>query len=591
MSISHHNKLDSIFPIIGITRSYTAPKAKADVIAATTVALFTIPQAMAYALIAGFPPTMGIYSAIVASIFGALFGSSEFLINGPTNAISVMIASNVALLASQGDPQKLVIFLTLIVGIGQCIGAMLKAGTLTRFVSEPVLIGFTAGAGVYIAVNQLPSALGIEKKALASTLWGWKPPSDVLFDLMRTLASLASSNLAAIAVAAATIIMVRLLLVIDKPGGRRIPATFLTLVVITVITFALGMGTATGPMKIKIVKDIQEVTRALPNLQLPEFTLDRFLSLLGPAFAIAVLGAVEAVAIGKALAAEAGHRFSANRQLVGEGLCNIASAMVGGFASSGSFSRTAVNYEAGAVTRWSCILSGILVLLLILALAPLANVIPIAALAGLVIHIGFRLVNVGKVRYIFKATNADRIVMVATFLGVLLLPQLEQALFLGVGIALMMALRRAESFKLRLYGETESGLFVEKPMTEAQNEPLITLDLQGELYFAAAEVLEHRLKALLHQGHPFMVLRLQQAYNMDITCADALIHVSKEAERLGGRLVLSGVRTGTFEVLQRAGVVKALGEDAVFVAEPTLLGSTTKAVAFARNLVGNANAS
>ena len=578
------SQLESLFPIISITRNYSWDKGKRDLIAGLTVALFTIPQAMAYALIAGFPPTMGIYTAVVASILGAVFGSSEFLINGPTNAISVMIASNIALLASQGDPHKLIILLTLMIGISQCIVAAFKAGTLTRFVSEPVLIGFTAGAGIYIAVNQLPAALGLGKKEIVETLGSWKPISNVVFDFARDLMSVAMSNWVAIAVSLGTILMVRGFQMLEKPGKQRLPATFLTVVIVSVITYLLGLGTNDGPNRIKIVQDIEPVTRALPTLLLPDVSLDKIISLIGPTFAIALLGAVEAIAIGKSLASQRGQRFSANRQLVGEGACNIGAALVGGFASSGSFTRTAVNYEAGAVTRWSCILSGLLVLVLVLAFAPMANFIPVSVLAGLLIHIGFRLVNMAKVKYIFNSTNADKAVMITTFVGVLVLPQLEQALFLGVGLSLILALRRAEGFKLRLYEESEDGHLVEVPISSIAESPIVTLDLQGELFFATAETLEHRLKDILQDGHPYIVLRLQQAYKMDITCADALIHVSREARELGGRLLLSGVRPGTFATLQRAGVVREIGEDAVFIAETTLLGSTNKAIHYAQEL-------
>ncbi|MEZ0324267.1 MAG: SulP family inorganic anion transporter [Fimbriimonas sp.] len=575
--------LDRVFPFLPVFRDYSAEKARRDFVAGLTVALFTIPQAMAYALIAGFPPAAGIFTAVVASILGAAFGSSEFLINGPTNAIAAMIASNIALLASQGDPHKLVVLLTLMIGVSQCIVSLFKAGNLTRFVSEPVLTGFTAGAGVYIAINQLPSALGIEKKALVTTLGGWTPPSVPIADLARTLASLAQTNKVALGVALATILLVRALQWLEPRFKRRIPAPFFTVVAVSFAAFLLALGEA-GPEKIKLVRDIEPVSRILPKLVWPEATIDQILAMLGPTFAIAMLGAVEAIAIGKSLASRVGHRFDANRQLVGEGACNIGAALVGGFAASGSFSRTAVNFEAGALTRVSCFFSGALILALVWMFAPAANYIPIAVLAGMLIHIGFKLVNVAKMRLIMEATRSDKWVLAATFVGVLIFPHLEHALFLGVFLSIGAALKKAEGFKLKRLVEDDSGNLIEEDLDLDKCGEVATLDLQGEMFFAAAEDLEHKLKAVLACGTKFLVLRLQQAYNMDMTCADAIGMVAAQAQKEGGRLILCGVRPGVHNVLQRARIVDKVGAENIFLAEPTKLGSTHKAIEFANSL-------
>jgi SulP family sulfate permease len=575
--------LDRIFPFLSTFREYSGEKARRDFIAGLTVALFTIPQAMAYALIAGFPPSAGIYTAVVASILGAAFGSSEFLVNGPTNAIAAMIASNIALLASQGDPQKLIILLTLMIGVSQCIVSVFKAGNLTRFVSEPVLTGFTAGAGVYIAINQLPSALGIEKKELVTSLGGWTPPAVPVADLVRTLASLTETNKVAMAVALATIALVRALQWWESRLDRRIPAPFLTVVVVSFATFLLALGEA-GPEKIKLVRDIEPVSRMLPKLVWPEATLDQVFALLAPTFAIGLLGAVEAIAIGKSLASRVGHRFDANRQLIGEGACNIGAALVGGFAASGSFSRTAVNFEAGALTRISCFFSGALILGLVFMFGPAANYIPIAVLAGMLIHIGLKLVNVAKMRLIMEATRSDRWVLAATFAGVLLFPHLEYALFLGVFLSIAAALKKAEGFRLKRLFEDEAGHLIEEDLVLDKCGEVATIDVQGEMFFAAAEDLEHQLKNVLACGTRFLVLRLQQAYNMDLTCADAIGMVAKQARSNGGRLILCGVRPGVHKILQRARIMHEIGEDALFLAEPTKLGSTHKAIEYANKL-------
>jgi len=563
-------------------------------VAGLTVALFTIPQAMAYALVAGFPPSAGIMTAVVASILGAAFGSSAFLVNGPTNAIAVMLAAHVALNADVGDPVSRIIAITLVVGVIQLVAGMLRLGSFTRFVSEPVLTGFTAGAGIYIAVNQLPAVLGIDKADLVQDLWGWIPPHNALFDLGRCMASLGSANATALTVAAATFLMVRTLQWAEPRIGHRIPAPFLAVASVTLAVYLLGLGDGgsgkVGGAGLPLVSDIEPLRRELPSLALSWADLSQLREqlgqVIGPALTIALLGAVEAIAIGKLLASRAGHDFDASRQLVGEGLCNLGASLVGGFASSGSFTRTAVNFEAGAVTRLSVVYSGLLVLAILWLFAPAAGQIPIAALGGTLVHIGLKLVNLGRMRLLMQTTAADRTVLLVTFFGVLGAVHLEYALLLGIAVSILQALRRAEGFNLELLEEGSHGHLVELPLDLAKCGRVVALDLQGELFFAGAEVLERRLKAIFDRGTQAIVLRLSHAYNLDATCAEAIGQVARYARSRDKHLVLAGVKPGMYGTLERAGLVREMGADAIFRHEPLLLAATLKALARAHALAG-----
>jgi sulfate permease, SulP family len=255
---------------------------------------------------------------------------------------------------------------------------------------------------------------------------------------------------------------------------------------------------------------------------------------------------------------------------------------VGGFASSGSFSRTAVNHEAGAVTRVSCISSGVLVLVIVLAFAPLANLIPIAALAGTLIHVGLKLVDVARLQAVFGTTTGDRTVLLLTFAAVLLGEHLENALFLGIACSVYFALRRAEGFKLRVMSETSDGSLIESVSDEPkQIGNVCLLNLQGELYFAAAEELQAELRRQLDDNTRFLVVRVQESYNMDATTAEAIAQVAQEARRRGGQLILCGVRAGMYGTFERAGLLGKFGEQGIFRAEPELLASTRKALAYA----------
>lgn len=577
--------VERLLPFVRTFRDYRLQHLRPDFVAGLTTALFAIPQAMAYAMIAGFPPSSGIATAVVASILGAAFGSSEFLINGPTNAISVMLAANAALFAAHGDPIKAVVMLTFVLGLVQVVAGMVRAGTLTRFVSEPVLTGFTAGAGVYIVINQLPAFLGIERSSIARDLWGYVPPPSALFDLLRVLRSLDHVHVATAALALSTFVIVRALQRLERPLGRRLPASFAAVVLATLAVVVLGLDQDGTAERVRIVRDIEPLTRHFPPLRLPAIDVAELWFLAGPAIAIGLMGSVEAIAIGKALAGRAGHPFDASRQLIGEGFCNLGAALFGGFASSGSFSRTAVNFEAGAVTRLSCVLSGVLVLVIVFMFAPQANLIPIAALAGTLVHIGLKLVDVARLQAVFGTTTADRTVLLTTFACVLLVAHLENALFIGIGVSVYFALRRAEGFKLRVLVPTEDGSWSEIEDVAHERAPgVLLLNLQGELFFAAAEELQTGLLRVLDSGPQVIVLRVQEAYNLDATTAAAIVHVAEQARRRGGRLLLCGVRPGMYGTFERTGLLAKLGKDAVFRAERELLGSTRRAMAHAHAL-------
>src|SRR5690349_19268125 len=227
--------LERLLPFVATFRAYRRRDLRHDFVAGLTTALFAVPQGMAYALIAGFPPSAGIATSVAAAMLGAAFGSSEFLINGPTNAISVMIAGNAALFAAQGDPVRAIILLTLIIGVVQTLAGILRLGTLTRFVSESVLTGFTAGAGVYIVVNQLPASLGVAKSAIVKDLWGWVPTQCAVFDLARLLRSLHGVSWATVSLAALTFFTVRGLQRLEPRLGRRLPAPFLAVALTTTV--------------------------------------------------------------------------------------------------------------------------------------------------------------------------------------------------------------------------------------------------------------------------------------------------------------------------------------------------------------------
>jgi SulP family sulfate permease len=221
---------------------------------------------------------------------------------------------------------------------------------------------------------------------------------------------------------------------------------------------------------------------------------------------------------------------------------------------------------------------------IVMLFATQANVIPIAALAGTLVHIGLKLVDVVRLKMVFGTTEGDRVVLLTTFLGVLLAEHLENALFVGIAVSIYYALRRAEGFKLRALQEGPDGSLSELGDAEKGPREVAVMNLQGELFFAAADELQSELIRRLEAGPRVIVLRMQEAYNLDATTAHALAHVAARARKQGGRLILCGLRPGMYGTFERAGLVPVIGEDALFPAERELLASTKHAVEYAHKL-------
>ncbi len=581
-------KLLAAVPLVQTLRTYERGYLRGDLTAALTVALFAIPQSMAYALVAGVPPVHGLYAAIVACILGAAFGSSNFLIDGPTNAISVMLAANLGLLAGGGDPVAVMLAITVLTGAIQITVGAFKLGSITRFVSMPVLNGFTAGAGIYIVAGQLPAMFGFPTKPPPLTLGGMELETTCLTKIVGTGLNLHETNLAALGLALGTFVIIRAIRWSETHTGKRLPATLIGIATATLACELLGLGDASaGAWKVKIVEDIQLITRTLPSLHLPDFTVVSPQELIGPATAIAVLGSIEAIAIARTLADRSGQDFDPNQQLVGEGVANVGTGLFGGLTSSGSFTRSAVNYEAGAVTRFAGVLCGLLVLVLLLAFAPLANRIPIAALAGCLLHVAIILVNPKKIKVSMTTTRADRWGLLVTLVGVLVLSHLEQALILGIAVSMALVTRRAHRFELRRL-VFEDGAFHECVLEGPQEgEEIAVFDVGGELFFAAVDSFERALRPFTTGGTKVLILRMRHARNLDSTVCEGMVRLADAMRKSGGQMIFSGVPKGTAGTLKRAGVIEALGEQSLFPTEGRVYRSTRHALEWAQNQLVN----
>ena len=397
---------------------------KADIIAGVTVALILIPQSMAYAQLAGLPPQMGLYAAFLVPIVAALFGSSRQLQNGPVAIISLMTAA--ALLPLNLAVEQYVMYAAMIAimaGVMQVMLGLLRMGVLVDFLSHPVVIGFTNAAAIVISSLQLGKILGIEVESghhLYQTLWNLLlaiPEKTHFPTLLMGVFSL-------------------LLLVMLKKYAPKLPGILLTVVIAILISWLTGYEAIGG----KIVADINS---GLPSFKVPSINPEHFSSLLLPAFMIALLSFVEAFSIAKAVASKTRQHLSADQEMVGKGLANLVAGVTQGYAVSGSFSRTAVAFDAGAKTGFAAIVSGIIVGITLLFLTPLLYHLPVATLAAVIIIAVIGLFHFQPFEHAWKVNPHDGFVALSVFISTLYFaPHLEWGIFIGVALSLLFYLYR-----------------------------------------------------------------------------------------------------------------------------------------------------
>jgi len=467
-------------PALDALRSYSWTALWRDALAGLTVATVAAPQAMAYASLAGLPPQYGLYTAIVMTAVGALLDSSRLLINGPTNAISIALLSALTLVHEE-DRIAAAITIAFLVGVIQISIALLQLGDLTRFVSHSVILGFMLGASVLLILDQTRHFLGLE------------PRGDVHDHLLlRFWLMLTTGNgihVPTLMVGSATMLVVlgirQLNAWLQQYGSRfPIPQHLVALVVLSLVVWGFRLDSEQG------VKVVGAIPGSLPALQLPPLSWDLIRLLVGNSFAIAVLGLLEALAMAKAFAAVAGQKLDANQQCLSEGAANLVGSFFQCFPGSGSLTRSAVNQQAGAVSQWSGVFAAAAVAGMVLLLAPLAQYIPRASLAALLILAAYRMVDGRQLRFHLRATRMDAGVVIATALCALLI-SIEFCIVIGVFLSFVLYVPRAAQVKL-LAVPVPVAMHLPESMGLTRDQ-LLAFELEGELFFGAQDTLAKHL--------------------------------------------------------------------------------------------------
>tara|TARA_B100000787_G_scaffold147506_1_gene118500 strand:+ start:11104 stop:12822 length:1719 start_codon:yes stop_codon:yes gene_type:complete len=534
-------------PFLSWAKHTTPASARQDAMAGLTGAIIVLPQGVAYALIAGLPPEYGLYAAIVPAIIAALFGSSWHLISGPTAALSIVVFTTISPLAQVGTAAyiSLVLTLTLMAGLFQLILSLARMGSLVNFVSHSVVVGFTSGAAVVIATSQIKNALGLNLQSTGNFILNWIAVAD----------NIIATHLPSLVIAALTLAT----LIVIKRWRRKWPNMLIAMVVGSAATQALLLTSWSGVSEIALVG---EIPSQLPPLSTPLMTWELLRQLAPGAMALGLLGLVEAVSIARSVATRSGQQIHGNQEFIGQALSNILGSFSSSYATSGSFTRTGVNYEAGATSPLAALFAAVFLALIVLLFAPLAAYITLPSMAAILLMVAWNLIDWHHIKIIYRAGKNEAMVFGVTFAATLLLP-MEFAIYLGVLLSLVLYLRRTSQPNITALASGRGA----KKLVDAQRSNLPECDvikivrIDGALFFGAVDYVQTTLMAI-PQKH---VLIVASGINfIDLAGTELLANEAKRLAAKGGGLYLCNVNGRVIKPIIRNGHLSTIGKRHIF---------------------------
>ena len=577
-------------PAFESLRSYSWDTFRRDLFAGTTVAAVAVPQAIAYAMIFNMPAEYGLYTAIVMTVVGSLLASSKQLINGPTNVISLAMLSALSVVPVETLKDRWIeaaILMAFLVGSIQTAIALMRLGDLSRYISHAVIVGFTAGASVLLILDQLKNALGLSQpKGLEH--------AHFLKRFWLTMTEGGNINWIALAIAVGTIAVTLGLRHINRRFKIILPDLLMAIIASGLVVWLFGLSS-------QGVKLVEKVPPKLPGFAVPLFDFELIRSLAGSATAIALLGMLEAIAMSKSLAARSRQKLDINQQCLSEGVANLAGSFFNCFPGSGSLTRSYINFQAGAATQWSGVLCAGMVALTIIGLAPLAQFIPKAALAGVLLLTATRMIDLPDLLYHIRATRFDAIIVIATALAAVFV-SIEYCILIGVLLSFLFYVPRAAKVHMTELVVTSQRLIRERMPNDPQCAFVRVYNFEGELFFGSSPDFEDLLERIENQVIPaenenkqssktsnvtVVLLRLKHVRNLDAVCLHKLGSFLDRLQASGIKVALTGIRDDVFTALDAVGIVEKLGAEKVFRENQQLWSATMSAVSWAYQQLGN----
>lgn len=541
--------LQKIFPFL--TWLPLAKKSwKDDLIAGITGTIIVIPQAVAFAMIAGMPPIYGFYTAMLTPIIAAIFGSSYHLVSGPTTTSSIVLYS---IISQYVHPEtdidafvSLAILLSFMAGVFKLVMGIAKMGKLVNFVSNSVIIGFSAGAGVLIAFKQLKHIFAIKV-----------PQGSTFYQIIEYISThISETNWYAFGVA-----MITLGIALAVRKIKKISRLYMLIAMVLGSFISVWLSRyGTG------IETVGSIPSNLPPFNMPDFDYGNMRMLTTGALILATLGLVEAAAISRSIALNTHQRLNTNQEFISQGISNTISSFFSCYTSSGSFTRSSINYQSGAKTPMSAIISAVGLMLVVLLFAKYAAYLPKPAMGGIILLVGYNLIDFKHIKQIIKSSKRELTVFGATFLGTLFL-DLEQALIIGILLSLFFYLERTSKPNIAELGLNKEKRFVnlirDNDAKECSNLKIFRID--GSLYFGSIEKISDYFSNLYEENKTQHLLIVANGINfIDLGAAEWFANEVLKWQKNRGGIYVAGLKTTSQDILKKGGFIDKMGGDIFF---------------------------
>lgn len=526
---------------------------KADFIAGLTCASMSIPQGIAFAAIAGLPAEYGFYSAIVAPIIAVLFGSSWHMVCGPATAISALLFSSLSGLYVPGSAEfiQAALAITFLAGLIQLALGLAKLGNLTNFVSHAVMVGFITGAAFLIMLSQVQHALTADL-----------PRPENLSSFLKALLHIGpATNMYSVSICLVTVLAA----IIIRKISAKLPHYLLALIVGSVFGYFLNAGANNVPL-------VGELNEAIPPFALIDLSSNTLRELLPGAVVLALIGLLEAASIAKAIALKTHQEIDTNREFIGQGMSNTVGSLFSNYMSSGSFTRSGINVEAGAQTPLAIIFSSVFLLLILSLIAPLFSHLPIPAMAGIIMLVGWRLIEFKELLHYAKTSRAELSIAMVTLLSTIGI-SLEFGILVGVGLSLALFLNQTAKPNVRILApmDTHEGRYFHNIMHfDLETCPQIHfIRLDGPLYFGSVDYMSKQFQLIEHdyphKDHWVILCRGLSA--IDMQGAHFLKQLVNRRREENTQIHLVVRYLWQLDLLERFGVLDKVGADHTYPAK------------------------
>lgn len=536
---------------------------QSDAFAGFTNAAIVLPQGVAFATIAGLPPEYGLYTAMITAIIAALFGSSMIMISGPTTAISAVLFATLSDVAAPGSTNyiELALMVTVMVGIFQMAAGIGKLGGIVSFVSHSVMTAFTAAAALLIMVSQLSGALGVNVER----------GGNVIERILRLSEHFIEVNPYAVIISTITLFSAILLAKVFP----KLPGFLLALIIGSGIAYFLDAESSNVAM-------VGAIPDELPSFHVPNVSFSDIGALVPGAAAIALVGLLEAISIGRAFAVRRKEEFDANQEMVGQGLSNAVGGFFQCYAGSGSFTRSGVNFTAGAMTPLSGLFASVFLAFILLFIGSLVAYIPVPAMSGLILFVAWKLIDIKELKHIFGTRCTETVILCLTLAAGLFI-ELDFAIYIGVIASLCVFIYDSATPQIPIIAPIEHGNGQRKfrdigALANDLCPQVLIMRLDGPLFFGSVEHVEKRLKQIYKQNskQKHWVLALKAVGKIDLAGADLLIKTIREVKARGGTFRIVAHFEPLIKSLERLHVLDELGIDKIYSSKFEAINDATK---------------